>query len=799
MHRCCAPSISIPWQRRLRTWVWVTCLLLATAPLHAKIARVSLRVELAGPGPASSEPEVVAVRAEAISSTGEQRGSEIRFENIKLPGTSLLGLDDRHVWKLELDAEGFWAAPQIVALGDSTARFRAWPVGRMGGSVQVPEGEERPGELTLRFESSLQDSGATDAPSLQGETTCPVREGRYSCELPASELDVRLRAKGFVSHYLWSVAVPAGGSRDLGTLRLVPGASVVGSVAAEAGTLSPEKCRVVLAPEAAGGARSLSDHRRQEAAGLEASVTSRGFFHFEGVATGAYRLSVSHAGYATTELAPVSVLPRSETMISRPFVLRRPVDLELFLEPAADPFGKPWAIEVARWGPIPGTLDPVGEGTADLAGSFVLGGLDPGEHVVSVYDSRGSRFAWEELVLSRESGPQFVQLDVLWVEGLISLGDVALEASLTFGGRNGTNRIVMESGEEGEFGGYLPEAGEWEVYVESDLAQVSSTVFVDVDRDEDGAATLTIELPDTRVEGRVVDERRRGVEGATVKAVDADSGMITWRTSRSDGEFGFRGLDEGALVIDASLGEGLSSDPAILSLSEDRRQAPVTLILREAERLSGRVVSSSGPVPGALVIVIPKRGGLELPFSRRPHALTDPTGAFTVRVPADVDRLDLVIMPPGFALTTAVLPGSPDDRVELAVEEHGGDLALVLGDRDGVLDQRGAPSPLVLREGVVLDEAILRRWASLKLAQNPDPTRLTVPAMAPGEYSACWFSYETFADSLARGTWAAPAGAGTGNCAQGFLPPYGDLSLELPDPENSAAAEGAKGVSEPGA
>ena len=780
-------------------WLWLGCLAFASIPVHAKVSQVTLAIELVGSEEATPALRTVAVQAEAISKTGEERSSDLRFEGLEVPGTSVLGLDDEHVWKVALDASGLWAPPRIVGLGERSLRLRAWPTARLTGALAVPDEEEAPGELTARFESTVQAAEGNPTAISKEEVSCPVEAGRFVCEVPAGELDLRLRAKGFVSHYRWGVQIDAGSEHDLGSLRLRPGASVVGSVVVADGRLSPERCTVALAPATAAGARTPSEQRRRVSASLETSVTDEGFFHFEGVAPGAYRLSVSHPGYAKTELSPVAVVPRSETAVQRPLLLQRPVDLEVFLEPPTDVYGEAWRLEVARKGRVPGTLDMVAEGSADLAGTFLLSGLDPGELVVSVYDSHGSRFAWEDVELSREAGPLFVRLEVIWTEGVISLGDEPLEGTLTFGGRTGTNRIVMLSDEDGTFGGFLPKPGEWDVFVESEAEEVSRTVEVEVVADDQGTAALEIELPDTEIAGEVVDDRRRAVEGAVVKVAHASTGAITWRTSDADGEFRFRGLPEGTTVVDAVRGEELASDAVVMQIGDDAPQPHVTLVLREKAVLHGRVLSSSGPVPGALVLVIPKRGGIEQPFARRPHGVTDPTGRFTVRVPAEADRLEVVLMPPGYALTTRVLSGLPDEPVELAVDEHPGHMVVGLGQTEEAQGDGDRPTPLVLRGDVALDAAILRRWASLKLERNQDSSRLVVPAMAPGEYTACWFSYTRFADALAQGSQSGQRSSTARECVDGFLPPYGELDLELPrtagdDDELSAdIARGAGG------
>lgn len=733
------------------------------------------------------QPIETSIVATAISSGGRETASEIRFDGLKIPGSYELGLDPEYVWKLELVGGSVWAPPAILHAGERDLAIHAWPTGEVVGVLRTPADSEIPLRLALRFETAPAARSLRGGPPIeQAQVECGVTESRFACQLPQGVLDLRLRATGFVSHYVWNADVDPDRPLDLGTVRLRPGASVVGTVAAAEGMIRPDSCEIALVPATSASPRSAGEEQRLAVAALRAEVSPSGFFHFPGVAPGAYTLLVAHPGFATAEIHPVTVLPGSETTLRDPVLLQRPAELELFIDPPTDAFGEPWMVELAAIGRIPGILDSRGRAAAEPDGSYVKSGLDPGRYVVAVFDSRSQRVAWEEIEVESGGGAHFLELGLLWVEGLVTLGEEPLEAELVFGGRDAPVQVAMESDEEGTFGGFLPREGDWRVLVQAVNETISTTVSVEVEPGEDEIAEVTIELPDTRVHGRVVDRSRRGVEGAMVKVVEAAAGTIDWRRTGAKGSFELRGVSEGVLVIDASLADDLSSAPQVLAVTEGRSLPEIELVLEERTPLRGSVVSSSGPVAGASVVAIAKMAGIEPPFARRPHAMTDALGTFSLAIPSEADRIDLVVLPPGFALTTRSLFADWRDPVEISVSEYGGDLVLEL---DKPLEWPGeprAPSPLLVHRGVVLDAALLHHWATLKLERNEDPTRFVVPNLAPGAYSACWFTYPGFARFLqTRGAGALVPG----ECVGGHLAPYGELRLSLPAPPGDDARE----------
>ncbi len=761
---------------------------IAPSVLHAKNAPVRLRLKSAN----FSTEELVegAIEATAISPDGTGIAEEKRFRNIRIPGETVLDLDGDLVWKLHLAGDGIWCRDRVIQMNDRSAELTVWRTGIVKGHARTPRDREDPKVVKARFESSHADgTGASKGPEIAQVTVkCPVEDGIFECELPAASLDLRLRAKGYISHYLWSVAVDPNEPTDLGMFVLRPGASVVGYVAAE-GPLQTKQARVHLDPEVAAPARSPAGEEHQHAGRFDTQIDDRGFFQFTGIAPGQYRLSATQPGFAEAALHPVRVLPGSETSLAQPLLLQRPAELEIYLDPPQDPFGQPWDIAVRRFGAIPGILDDVSEGAASSAGEYVASGLTPGRFALQVTDSLGSRFGWQEIDVDRGDPPVFMHLNVLWLEGEVTLGGEALEANLVFGGRNGTVRIPIKADKDGVFGGFLPHGGTWDVFVESHEPEVSKTVSVEIDAsDEEDHADVEIALPDTLIRGKVLDARGRAVPGAVVKATEMAQALISWVRSDDEGRFEFSGLAEGPVALDATVTEDLSSDPVVLQVSEHSVPPDVDLVVHRRAKVHGAVVSSQGPVPGTLIIGIPTKGGLEFPFMVRPKAVTDLNGTFELLIPADTQSLQIVALPPGYSLTTFRINGVPKEPVRLPVIEHGGELRLDFESGTGGQTGRDAPSPVVVYDGVILDSAILKQWAQLKLADVRNPAELVVPEMPPGDYQACWVTYGRYAQQFVNKAGQSFPGRA---CVSGYLSPYGVLDLELDAQESSSEGKTA--------
>lgn len=759
----------------------------------------------------STVPRRVEVVAEALTALrGDAEPPPARTaEGVEVPGTVEMNLVPGFVWRLSVSGGGAWAPPAVVLLeepgGEET--LPVWPVGRVRGRLATDTpgaaaADGLPAALRVHFESvpgavaRSQDERAPreDSPEVPRTVVdCPVEEGgAFSCSLPAGLLDLRLAAGGFVPVYRWGVAVPPAGEVDLGAVPLERGASLAGWVVVEDDELDPEEARVTVAPQAAGVEHRPREQERRARMARETEVDERGFFQLAGLRPGAYVVTAKQPGLAVARRGPVELEEAEETLLRAPLVLTPPLTLEVWIEPALDPAGEPWAVEVSRFREPTTPADDLRErATAAPDGTYELGGLSAGRYAVGIFGPDGSQLAREEVELDRSTGPVRIALDLIALEGLLLLGDQPLEGRVTFSGGPSAAEVVMDADEEGAFGGLLPGEGGWRIDVTADEPRVRRRLWREIEA-EDGRAEVEVRLPDTLVAGRVVDVEGRRVSGAAVKVVGLDEVAIPfWGHSADDGTFAIHGLAEGLVYVDATATGGRTSEKRVVDLAEDRSAEDLELVVRERETVRGRVLSPAGPVVGAEVMATARRGGAEQPFAFSSPGMTDAEGRFELQVPAGTDGVDLVVLPPGFALAVRRVEPLPEEPIRVRVEPHGGTLAVAGFAPEGLSGKPPPGSlPVVLFEGVPLGAGPLGDWIRVVGEGSPwwKGPRLVVPRMPPGNYAVCRPDMVEVIRALARGKDVRPLLETS--CDRGYLPPYGELELVAPEPPEAEEGRG---------
>jgi hypothetical protein len=210
--------------------------------------------------------------------------------------------------------------------------------------------------------------------------------------------------------------------------------------------------------------------------------------------------------------------------------------------------------------------------------------------------------------------------------------------------------------------------------------------------------------------------------------------------SGPDGRFLVYGLRPGRYVITA-MDYMRESRPLEIEIDVEREPAPLRIVLLPERQLLGRLTSSVGPVVGGTVRVYPT----DVPADSIFAAHSDDAGVFTSTLPPAAEQLDLVVEPPGFALKIFHTRWE-SGRLVVPVRQDGGTLTVegvpVAG---AVLQHDGAALPLVF----------LRYWPETSTAGE----RTAMAMLEPGNYTVC---------TLDRA-----------NCASGFLPPFGTLTLQL--------------------
>lgn len=712
--------------------VWA-CLLLVPLLGPAAAAR-TLRIEALFPAGQEPSPVPLTVRLTPLSDPA----GAVRSIRLAAPGSAEVEVPPGGAWRIEAEGAGVWIPPGWASAAGpegETVPLRLFRTGEISAALTVPQGEEMPARLDVRFTPVPGDAASAELPAAA--VVCPVAEGgRIRCAVPAGRLDLRLRTEGRIPRYLWEIAVPRGAVADLGPVRLQRGSSVVGWVRQE--KPSPEGkagsgIRVEIAPHLPGTPQSPLPRELAEIV-RQTVVNERGFFQLEDLIPGVYVVKATGPGAAPARVAPVEVRSGLETEIREPLRLAPPLRVEVLIDPPADPTGTAWRVEL--WGM--GGGEPV-SGAANPEGSWERTGIAPGTYRLTVLDRAGSSRYSEELEVIAGTSPVRISIPVLRVEGRVRIGDEPLRATLWFGGMSGWRKVRFDSDGEGRFEGSLPEEGEWAVDLLSDepfLRLGLGPVEVRPPQGS-GVARLDLEVPDTRLQGEVVDEEGKSLPRASL-LVAHGPGKNSQAHADERGRFDLRGLPAGLSSIEARAGQRTSGWVQV-QLEEGRDGVPLRLVARRQAEIQGRVSSLRGPVAGARLRALPLGGGV----ASVAEAVSRPDGSFTLTLPAGVPAVSLLIHAAGHALRMMQTATDSGTFLEIPLETTGGTLVLEL------------PAPGAARG------AALRRGASA----------LALPDLEPGEYQVCQFQ------GITPGAAELPAQR---SCVGGSLGPLQELILQLP-------------------
>ena len=697
--------------------------------------------------------------------TDGEVGSFVR--QVEIPGTVTLDLDTETVWRAVLEAPGFWSEPRSFSPEpQQPVGIRVWPTAEVRGLVNVPRGEAMPSEIAVRFEAAPDSEWFGKLPRTQVD--CPIEEGRWKCEIPAINADLRMRCPGFISHFFWDFPLSPGGIHQFGNLRLRRGASLVGQVGMLEGSL-PEKIEIKIAPMVTGGAPSPADLKRLDAMGRTTEPDERGFFHLEGIRPGSYVLTGNYPGGAPTRVFPVNIFEHAETEVAKPIILSPPLTLEVHLVPALDMEGKPWTIELLQISALSGITDKRLTGKASETGLFEAAGLAPSGYLIRVGDTTGNVIASENFDLTPSSTRLEIELPLVMVEGKILFGSEPLLADLLFGGQFSPKQIHLPSDHNGNFFGYLPHDGEWLVYLTSEQPQIVRNLKVDVDAEE-GLAEVVIRLPETRVSGRVVMPDGTPLQGL---ARAYDPMIANWVVQRTDeeGRFLFEGLPEGLNILVADSGRFGASAEVRLDVVAKLDPAP-EIVVPPFRHITGTIVGPNGPIANALVKALEYEASnftprlIPLPLQTR----TTLDGKFDLRTTASSDRLQLIVYPPGYALSVSAIMSLPDESVTVPVDQTMGTVVFELEGPFQWADRWG-PRPSLWIDGIPYDFTTLTDWMNVNnvRAQGKE---FMIPALPPGQVRACFIAPDP------ENISGVPEPE-VGDCREGFLSPGGELRFRF--------------------
>lgn len=767
--------------RRLLFTVTLLCLVSASASLargpRAKGPR-PLTVYLKAAGEDVSV-KALSVHASSVSDLSGAEGESSAEASASADGVVVLQLAPHRIWQLKVDSESVWSPTKSV-LSTGAGETVSLPVFRrsqLSGTLEVPEGDQEPEVLRLRFGSPL---GHGDIP--ESRATCPVESAEFHCVVPAARLDVRLKAKGFTPRYVWDLVVEPDASTKLGVVRLRHGAALAGRVVGPDGR--PESGVEVSAVVQQAGLASTPGAARVGEMPMRATTNSRGFFLIGGIAPGTYTLTALDSEGNRADLLGLNLTRGVDVELANPLELHAPIRFELSLTPPVPPTDGRWGVSLAKQD-VPGHMAMIGPLDEDSPGHFVKAGLSSGLYYVRVADSMGASFLFRPVSLP-EDNPLDVRLPLASVTGTVTLGrDRPLEAVVIFGGRTGGVQVRMSTDSKGHYAGVLPHPGNWRVDVTAREPDVTARIDgVEVRKRKDGRAVrVDLAVPDTLVRGRVVDSRGRMIRRATVAIATPGGQFMGPYRPDQDGSFEIRGVPEGSVRIFAEgvLENGRSASSAevpVIVSEEGSAPSDVRLIVRGRRHVSGRVIFPGGdPAVGALVEAAPLRGG-HSSGAMVEHTITDPNGEFSLDLPAGTDELLALYGASGGALREQVLnvPEEFDGArpLVLVAERLGGTLTFVLPDS---LDN-GSPDAgqlVVFQSGLPIGIGSLLDWARAHGEKISDPRRLQIPFMAAAGYAACLLTPTEF-QQLRESPLSF---ALSGDCSTGTLVPGGTLSLTL--------------------
>lgn len=734
---------------------------------------LALSVGAAGPAPAPQARIVVTLEPDdrrdvgspvTVSAVCHAPGAEaalaIDAVTSTAPGTATFAVPAGSTCRVTCSAAGFWCEQRTTAMTgpESQVQVRLWPTGRVAGRIQMPAREPLPAATLVSFMLLPGEQGP------EGDVRCPVVEdARWTCEVPSGTRNLRVRSEGFVSHFFWARQVSRTAVLDLGTMQLERGASLVGWVERDDGKAIAPGTRVEIEPAASQAPLGPQDKSRAGAMVAPVPVDQKGFFHVTGVRPGTVRVAAKAGGGASSRPVAVTLIDNQEVRLRDSLVLSLPVSIDLVVDPPVGPTEEAWRVELIDADVGRSISALVAAKPCATDGSVSIAGLRPGTYWLRVLDARRQKWWAGEVEAVRDGPPVYVQVELVRVRGLVTLGDDGIAASIWFGGQHGAKQVQLASDEDGRFEGILPSSGAWEVDVVAEAAGVRRTFdAVDVrPAGKDRVAEVKLVVPDTRLEGLAVDADGRGTKALiTCKGLTGQGGNAYLR-SEADGTFVLRGLDAGTVMLNAATAAG-ESDWAVIAIEEGSTPPRVVLRLQPRRELRGRVVSGSSGVAAAKVHAYAAQGGVAYPTW---SAQTDVDGRFALKVrPGHL--VPVVIEAPGFARRTLLLTADSEKELAIPVEQSSGTLVVQAAEP---LDEL-----VVVHNGFFEAFLMFAAWGERNGGSGPRPGGTEMPGLEAGDYKVCRLT------SVAQAAGSAPIPEAA--CAGGFLAVGGRLQLKLMGP-----------------
>ena len=724
-------------------------------PPESPLLRVQVVKELAGDYQASGE---IVARQEA------GRAAEIRSPFVVPPGQSsvevTVPLPSEGSWWFTVDGPGLFASRKVFSFPLEVHRVTLGirPLVRLKGRLVVRAGSPIEGRDThVRWHQP----GSTD---LWESVKADVHPGFFEAEVPAGTWDIAVKVTGCASYRREGMVVAPGATMDLGAVPAVPGASLVGRIAVRDGHARPvqKETRVTLSP--AGeipGASSIGNGIVLE---KEVRPSPLGEFQFVGLTAGRYNLRVFARGFAREDRV-VDLVPDKEVEFREPILLARPASLQIDLSPPLDPRSLAWVVELRETGEA-GWLRDAGLTRKSSAGVAVFENVRlKANYTAVIRAGNGDTWRVQAVTIDASRTRLPLRLDSAQVAGRLTLGGEPLAAEVIFGGRNAAPSIRTESGEDGEFGAELPRAGPWRVAVHTMAPRVSREVSIEVPEPKDGhPARIDIALPATHLRVRVVNSSGAAATNACLVHFESLLTHEAQTEKTATGEVEFLGLEAGEWILHAESRRAFSERQTVKI--EEKGHLEVTLTLTEKRVVEGVVLSSLGePVP--YTRLQPLRWDSRADTFPQP-VLADALGRFRLEVPSEVERIGVLVLAPGLAVTSTVFAVGESAVVTVQIPPIGG-RALIS------FDSGAYPSPRMpfFSDGTLTFAGVLLRGSpEIRVDYREGRTIVEIPSYRPGPFGAC--------RSLAVG--ASDLDTIGQDCVSGSVLPGRDLVLDLGGP-----------------
>ena len=647
------------------------------------------------------------------------------------PGESSIEVEDG-TWRLNATGKGVWHKPQYVTVPSrDPIEIQLWPASTVTGEAGFADETASAGEITIRFEQ---------AGGLSGEQTCAIVAKRFSCAIPAGTADLALRVPRHVTHFVWGASLTAGGTRDLGKLTFVRGATLAGRIESPRGLkIDLSSTTVTATPSAARTGVPLSV--------LSAHANGKGFFHLDGIAPGTYSViaSTERPKLSSPPLS-VAIFEGAESALSRPLLMSAPHPLTITVDPALDPWGRRWRVDVMG-GATPGQFDTLAKELIPINGSYRSPSLYSGHYEIHIGAQDNSIWHRQELDVDDNATTVFVPLHLIRIRGAVHLGDKPVAAKIWLGGEHGVPRVQLQSDEQGEFTGFVPQRDDdtWPVTIQSEMPQVQRNFSgVKFRHRDDGDLEADFRLDLTMLQGDIVEEDGTPVDHARVSITAMDGGRneIVQAYGTADGRFVSYGLPPGQYQVTAH-SFMRESRPANVEVRAGEETPSMRLVLMPNRELKGIIRSTVGPVAGANVTSWPT----DVPADRLMTAHTDESGHFAEIIAPGAEQLDVLVDAPGFALKFFHAHWEGERQLLIPVRQDGGSLTI-----DGI----AAADAVIQHAGATLSLAALT-W---RLGSSTSGLRTTIEMIDVGSYTVC------------RAT-------DRSGCVSGYLPPFGTLELRV--------------------